>query len=244
MSSCNRQIIFKDLKEISRTNRKKSDDFLIHYLNSFEGENIFEKFKNILLDWETDVSPSLNLNLNDKSVKISLSYILSQIPDDLGDFINIKDENLEIILDIPKSFDILVQETIPIYSLLNYINISGISIDLIDLSIGDRKNIIDNLPAKVYNPILKEIIENKTKLVKFDNESLSNFRFNFLTNEPYLFLRGLFNNFGEDYFRDAIFHLSKRIDSEILLNSTPIEIEYYIQKMSEEMKSQNDGLHL
>jgi hypothetical protein len=213
-------------------------------LNSFEGCNIFEKFKNILINWEQDVSQSLNLNFNDKSTKIALSYLISEIASDIGSELKINEENLEIIIDIPKSFDIIVQETIPIYSLIQYINISGISIDLTDLSTQSRKDIIDNLPAKVYNIILKEIISNKSKMIGFNNPILSNFKFNFLTNEPYLFLKGLFTNFGEEYFRDVIFHLSKRIGGDLLMMSTPSEIEYYIQKYSEEMKNQNDGLTL
>jgi hypothetical protein len=81
-------------------------------------------------------------------------------------------------------------------------------------------------------------------MIGFNNPILSNFKFNFLTNEPYLFLKGLFTNFGEEYFRDVIFHLSKRIGGDLLMMSTPSEIEYYIQKYSEEMKNQNDGLTL
>lgn len=238
------EITFKDLKNISQSILKNNDKVLIDYLNSFEGCNIFEKFKNILINWEQDVSQSLNLNFNDKSTKIALSYLISEIASDIGSELKINEENLEIIIDIPKSFDIIVQETIPIYSLIQYIGISGISIDLTNLSTRSRKDIIDNLPAKVYNIILKEIISNKSKMIGFNNPILSNFKFNFLTNEPYLFLKGLFTNFGEEYFRDVIFHLSKRIGGDLLMMSTPSEIEYYIQKYSEEMKNQNDGLTL
>jgi hypothetical protein len=112
------------------------------------------------------------------------------------------------------------------------------------LCIQERKSIIDSLPAKVYNTILREILKNKSKIVGFDNSALSDFKFNFLTNDPYFFLKGLFGNFGEDYFRDVIFHLSKRVGGDILMSSTPSDIEYYIQKYSEEMKTQNDGLQI
>lgn len=242
MSNCD--ILFKDLKKISQSEIKNDKEFILEYLNSFKGDNIFEKFKNILIVWNQDVSQTISLNFDEKPTKLSLSYLISEVNRDLGKEIKIKDENFEIVLDIPKSFCTIVQETLPIYSLIQYIKISGISINLLDLSVQDRMNIIDNLPAKLYNTILKELSTNKTKIVDFDNKSLSNFKFNFLTNEPFLFLKGLFTNFGEEYFKDVIFHLSKRIDGNILMNSTPMEIEYYIQKYSEEMKSQNDGLTL
>jgi hypothetical protein len=238
------EITFIDLKNLAKEVKKGNDDALIRYLNNFQGENILEKFKSILICWNDDVAQFLNLNLGEKSTKISLSYLISQFPESLGEEIKIIGEDLEITLDIPRLFDNLVLETLPIYSLVQYINISGISINLIDLSFIDRKNIIDKLPAKVYNTILNEIITNKSKTLLFDNKALSNFKFNLLTNEPFLFLKGLFTNFTDDYFKDVIFHLSKRIDGQILMNSTPSDIDYYIQKFSEEVKTQNNDLTL
>jgi hypothetical protein len=236
-------ICFRDLKKISQSLERKNTEVLLDYFNSYEGSNVFEKFRNILKSWEYDVSPSLSLNLTDKPVNISLSYILSELPENLGKEIEIVKDDLKIILDIPKTFDTIVQEeTIPIYSLIQQINISGISINLIDLSVQEKRSIIDSLPARVYNTILNKILNNKDKIVGFNNPVLSLLKFNFLTNEPCFFLKGLFNNFSEDYFRDVIFHLSKRIDGNILMDSTPLDIEYYIQKYSDEVRTQNDGL--
>jgi hypothetical protein len=236
------EITFSDLRKICQSIQKNNENFFVDYLNSFEGNNIHEKFINILKDWEQDVSYTLNLNLNNKPTKITLNYLISSIPLTLGSGMEIKNQEFEVYLDIPKSFDTIVQETLPMYSIIQQINMFGIFIDLSDLSINERKNIIDNLPAKVYNKILKTIVNNNTKTVSFDNNSLDNFRFNFLTYEPYLFLKGLFNNFGEDYFRDIIFHLSKKIDGDLLMQSTPMDIEYYIQKFSEETQNQSSGL--
>jgi len=238
----NSEIIFKDLRKLSKSLNKGNDTELVDYFNTFKGDDVFQKFKNILLVWESDVSPSLNLNIDNKSTKIALSYINSIIPQALSQEIFLKVDDFDLVVDIPKYFDNLVQETLPIYSLIQYINISGISINLIDLPIEERKSIIDNLPARVYNALLHKILECKSRILSFDNPSLDKFKFNFLTNEPYLFLKGLFNNFGDDYYKDVIYHLSKRIDGDLLVTSTPSEIEYYIQKYSEEMKNQNDGL--
>lgn len=236
------EIIFKDLKQISKSLDKKNYSVFVDYLNSFEGKNIFEKFKNILQCWESDVSPSLNLTLDEKLVKISLSYIISELYLKNESKITIIEDNLEVVIDIPEVFDISKIETLPIYSLIQYINISGISIDLLKLSINDKINIIDNLPAKSYTRIYKEISGNKSKLLEFSNSLMENFKFNLLTNDVYLFLESLFLNFESDYFKDVIYHLSNKIDGEILMSSTPLELEYYIQKYSEESNVRNEAL--
>jgi hypothetical protein len=42
-----------------------------------------------------------------------------------------------------------------------------------------------------------------------------------------------------DYFRDIIYYLSKKIDGEILMDSTIMDIEYYIDKMKGEAPTEN-----
>lgn len=237
------EITFKDLRSISNSLKKGKEEVFVNYLNTFEGENIFEKFKTILTSWESDVSPSLNLNVGDKTIKISLQYILSEMSNDIGGEIEKIKDDVKIIFDIPKNFDILVQEDIiPIYSLIKYIEISGISINISDLLIYEKCSIIDNLPAKVYNILLSGIMDDKTKIIGFSNPVLDKFKFNFITNEPYIFLKGLFTNFTEDYFRNTVYFLSKKIDGELLINSTPIDIEYYSEMYSKEVQEQNNGL--
>ena len=118
----NFEIKFQDIKRVSTAIQKGNDKVLSDYLNTFKGENTFEKFKNILKVWSSDVSYTLNLNLNDKPTKIQVDYIISEIPDDLGTELKIKEENIELILDIPKSFDIISLDIIPIYSLIYQIS--------------------------------------------------------------------------------------------------------------------------
>jgi len=236
----NSDILFKNLKEISSATQKGNDKVLIDYLNTFKGDNIYEKFKNILSVWGIDVSYTLNINLGDKSTKIQLDYIVSEMPENLGKEVIIEVDNVKLVLDIPKTFDTLSIDIIPIYSIIQDIYYNNIK--LIINSVHEKSLIIDNLPARIYTEVLHSIINNKENILTFSNPVLERFKFNFLTNEPFLFLKGLFNNFDELYFRDIIFHLSKRIDGNILLGSTPMEIEYYIEKLSEEMKNQNESL--
>ncbi len=225
------KIQFSELKAVSDALQKGYDDIFVDYINSFRGNDIYDKFKNLLKSWEHDVSYTLNFNVKDTPTKIQLSYINSQFRP-LSENIIIKEDDLEIIIGIPSQFEI--SNSVPVYNILKYINISGISINLSDLSFQDKKRVIDKLPANVYNIIIHNIEKIKDRTFTVDNIILENFKINFLSSDPYQFLRGLFLNFDEYYFRDVIFYLSKRIGGELLLQSTPLEIEYYVEKISKD----------
>lgn len=225
------KIVFSELKVISEALQKGYDDVFVDYINSFRGKDIHEKFKNLLKSWEHDVSYTLNFNVKETPTKIQLSYINSQFKS-LSDDIVIKEEDLEIVIGIPNHFEI--SDSVPIYNILKYINISGISINLTDLSFQDKQRVIDKLPANVYNIIIRNIEKVKDKTFVVDNAMLENFKINFLSSDPFQFLKGLFSNFDDYYFKDVIFYLSKRISGELLLESTPLEIEYYVEKISKD----------
>jgi hypothetical protein len=206
------------------------ESYFLDYLNSFSGDNILEKYKNILKAWENDVSFDLNLSLGEKSVKVQLSYIIAGIPDNFGEPIFIKNDKIEVLMDIPKKFNV-VYENIPIYDIVHRIKY-GVDLDLTRMTPEDRRTVIDNLPADLYNK-LTEAIYSSNKIISYDNTNLADINLNFMSNDPYLFLRGLFTPYGKDYYRDIIFHLAKQIGSETLMESTMMDVEYYIDKLNE-----------
>lgn len=234
------KITFSELKRISEALEKGYDDVLIDFLNEFRGKDTYEKFKNILKCWEHDVSYTLNFNIKDTPTKIQLSYINSQFQQ-LSDDITVKDDDLELIIGIPTEFEL--SDSIPVYNIVKYINISGIFIDLTNLSFRDKQSIIDKLPATVFGTIIKNIENIKDKTFRVDNPLLENFKINFLSSDTLKFLRMLFTTFDDYYFKDVIFCLGKRIGGELLLQSTPLEIEYYVDKI-EENKEPNDSIHI
>jgi hypothetical protein len=237
----NYDITFRDLKRISQFLAKGNDEKFIEYINSFYGKNVYEKFKNILKCWENDVSYTLSFNINNNPTKIQLSYIISELGVEDDDR-TINSEDITISYGISDKFQ--RDEILPIYNIIKHLEISGISINMVTLSDSERKDIINNLPAKVFNNIYDILIQDKDRIFKVSNPLLKNFHINFLSNDAYVFLRGLFSNFDEYYFKDVIFHLSKRIDGEILMNSTPLEIEYYMEKYSKEMETEDNSLNL
>ena len=241
MHHYNSTITFKDLRSISNALNRNDYTPLLEFVNSFNGKNTFEKFRSILTCWETDVSYTLDLILNDLPSSVNISYLLSEIPDSFSNSIIIKDKNLEIILDIPKIYSRSI-DIIPIYDMIEYINFSNTSINLLDLPLYEKDLIINNLPAKLYNKIFKYIVNDKSKILSFSNPLLDKLKINFLTIEPLTLLIKMFSKYNDDYYRDVIFHLSKRIDGDILMNSTILDIEYYMEKYIDEIKTQNESI--
>lgn len=232
----NYKITFSDLKYVTEALQKGYDDKFIDYLNSFKGDNIYEKFQTILKAWEYDVSYTLNFNIAGVTTKIQLSYINSQFKDISTD-IHIVEDGLEFIIGVPTEFENGTE--VPIYNILKYIKISGISINLSDLSFHDRREIIDNLPANAYNVITKHIGKITNKIFEVDNPMLSHFKLNFLSYDPVAFLRSMVDGFDDMYFKDVLFHLSRKMDGKVILDSTPLEVEYYIEKTSNEVHTDN-----
>lgn len=231
------RIKFSDLKEISESLRRKDEGYLVDYLNSFKGDNVFEKFKDILKNWENDVSYDLNLSLDDKIVKVQLEYIINELPYTLGEPILDESSGISSVMDVPTLFSPF-SDMIPIYDLIKSIQFSNVKIDFNNLKIDDKKNLLDNLPAHVYNSLIHKIARDQKKTITFNNKTLSTLKINFLSNDPYLFLKGLFNPYNTDYFRDIIYVLTKKIGSTMLMNSTMMDIEYYIEKLNNESREE------
>ncbi len=229
----NSEITFGNVRSIFYDKEKGKDQEFVDYLNSFSGEDIFQKFKTILKSWEFDVSPTLHLQLN-KPIQLRIEYLLSEFPDDMGDSIVVNGDGCKCVVDIPRRFT-LCSDIFPIYEVLSAVEVFGIHMNLQDLPKNERHQVIDNLPPKIYNFIVDTIVKDKSKILNFSNPVLKDLKLNFLTNDPYQFLQGLFSRYNKDYFRDVIYSLSKKIDGDILMNSTISDVEYYVHKFNEEV---------
>lgn len=239
MNNC--KITFEDLKSVSESLQKGYTDVFIDYLNSFKGKDTHEKFKTIMNLWENDVSYFLSFNIQNTPTKIQLSYINSQFQD-LSEDITIHEDGLTLVIGVPTEFEFT--NTIPIYNIVKYIDISGIFINLTNLSFHDKQSIIDKLPAHIYNVILKHINQITDKTFKVDNALLEDFKLNFLSADPVMFLQRMISSYDDMYFKDVIWHLSKKIGGQLLMQSTPLEIEYYLERASEESGSPAESLHI
>jgi hypothetical protein len=225
------KITFKDLKKIS----ENGDDCLIGYLNNFSGDNIYEKFLNILTCWERDVSYDMGFTVEEKNVKVSLSYFIKELENWDKEPLIIKTDNLEFELDVPPLF----KKDYDIFSISETIRKVKYGESVLDFANwGDKAALIEQFPASTYNMLINAILKNESKTVRFTNSSLKNININFMGHAPLELLRGLCHPYGEDYYRDIIYHLSSKIDGNILLNSTMRDIDYFVDKMNAENTSE------
>lgn len=227
------KITFKDLKEIS----ENGDDPLIDYLNQFSGDNIYKKFLTVLRCWERDVSYDMGFTVEEKNVKVSLSYFIKELENYNDEPLIIKTDNLEFELDVPplfkKDYDIFsISETI------RKVKNGKSVLDFSDMRGENVTALVEQLPASTYNMLINALLKNESKTIRFTNSSLKNININFMGNAPLELLKGLCHPYGEDYYRDIIYHLSSKIDGNILLNSTMRDIDYYVDKLNTENSSE------
>lgn len=216
---------------------EEDEDFFISYLNNFKGENIQEKFVNILKDWEKNVSYSINFRVNDKNLKISLVYIIKELENFYNQPSWFEHSNIKVLFDIPSKF-VKDQSILMVSNFINKMEYGNFVINFAELDEKDKEEMLEKLPAEFYNKMIQFLIKNNNKKIILQNSSLDNMEINFLTSLPYEMIKGLFFSYDMDYFRDIIYYLSKKIDGAILMNSTIMDIEYYIEKI----KGDNSGI--
>lgn len=215
------KIKFKHLKKASEL----GDDFLIEYFNRFKGDDIHQKTINILKTWERDVSYDTGFSSDGKNIKISLEYLIQEIEILDKDPIVIHQDSLEYFLNIPNKF----YPNHDIFKLENIVQQIKHKDKCLDVS-----SMFDILPPKSYNILINTLLTDCSKTASFSNITLQKFKINFLGNSPYEFLKGLFNPYSDDYYRDIIYHLSNKIGAKTLFNSTMKDIDYYVDKMNVE----------
>jgi hypothetical protein len=235
------RLSFEKIKEISEWLDTNQEIKFCHFLNSFDGENVYQKFKNILIKWEYHVNDFLTFTIDGSQIKIPMYYILQELTDDIETpkvFVN---NIFSFELQVPKTFQMGVDH-IPIYDLISSISIEDVHLDFKNLDRENKQSIIDKLPANLFSKVLEGLINDSSKIFKLNNESLSKFKINFYTNDPMLFLKNLFSNYSKEYFQDIIFYLSKRMSCDAILYSDIKDIDFYVKKYNEETEQQKNTM--
>jgi hypothetical protein len=222
---------------------EEDEDFFINYLNNFKGDNIHEKFVNILKNWEKNVSYNINFRIKDKNLKISLDYIIKE----LGNFVNqptwFEHSNIKVLFDIPSKF-IKDQSILTVSNFINKMEYGNFVINFTELTEKEKEETLEKLPAEFYNRMIQFLIKTNNKKITLQNSSLDDMEINFLTSLPYEMVKGLFFSYDMDYFRDIIYYLSKKIDGRILMESTMMDVEYYIDKMKTDNNNIDNSTNL
>lgn len=215
---------FKELKYLSELIEMGKDDELCNVLNTLPGKSNIEKFISFLKDWEYRISYDIPLTVGGVKTNIPISTFLKAIPS--PSTVNVEYKNLVFTLGVCKEF----------YTGAFDVTKNIIKIESEDglYDSGDFTIISQILDATTYNTFLKSITALKNTALVFDNERLKDFSLNFLNNDSFLFIKRMLGMFSKVYFQDVLFQLSNRIPAEIIYQSDIKDIEYYIQKYTEE----------
>jgi hypothetical protein len=228
------RITIKDIKKCL----EEDEDFFVDYLNKFKGNNTHEKFINVLKNWEKYVSYTINFNIKEKNIKISLDYLIKELNEFVTEPTWFEHSNIKVLVDIPSKF-IKELNILSVSNFIKKIEYGNFVVDFAELSNEVKDEMLEKLPADFYNKMIQFLINAKDKKIILQNAALENMEINFLTSLPYEMIKGLFYSYDMDYFRDIIYYLSKKIDGEILMDSTIMDIEYYIDKMKGEAPTEN-----
>ena len=229
------KITFEDLKTLSERMEINDEEYFVNYLNGFKGKNTLEKFRNILQLWERDVSYDITVLGDEKNIKLHLSYLLKELGKIDDTPILIENGIYSFEVGIPEKFSKDDSIFSP-YNFIKSVTISGKKLNFDKLSQDEKKSTLDIFPAKAYNKFIRDL-NNVGKILKFENISLKSFKINFISGDPYLFLRGLCQPYRRDYLLDLVYHLSSKIGGDVLSKASFTEIDYYIAKLNEERKS-------
>jgi hypothetical protein len=228
------RITIKDIKKCL----EEDEDFFVDYLNKFKGNNTHEKFINILKNWEKYVSYTINFNIKEKNIKISLDYLIKELNEFVTEPTWFEHSNIKVLVDIPSKF-IKELNILSVSNFIKKIEYGNFIINFAELSDEVKDEMLEKLPADFYNKMIQFLVNANDKKIILQNAALENMEINFLTSLPYEMIKGLFYSYDMDYFRDIIYYLSKKIDGEILMDSTIMDIEYYIDKMKGEAPTEN-----
>jgi hypothetical protein len=228
------RITIKDIKKCL----EEDEDFFVDYLNKFKGNNTHEKFINVLKNWEKYVSYTINFNIKEKNIKISLDYLIKELNEFVTEPTWFEHSNIKVLVDIPSKF-IKELNILSVSNFIKKIEYGNFVVDFAELSNEVKDEMLEKLPADFYNKMIQFLVNAEDKKIILQNAALENMEINFLTSLPYEMIKGLFYSYDMDYFRDIIYHLSKKIDGGILMDSTIMDIEYYIDKMKGEAPTEN-----
>jgi len=167
-------------------------------------------------------------------MKISLDYLIKE----LDDFVNqqswFEHQSMKVLIDIPSGF-VAELNILSVSNFIRYIEYGHFVVDFDSLSNDAKEEVLEKLPAEFYNKLIQFLITSNDKKIVLQNAALENMEMNFLTSLPYDMVKGLFYSYDIDYFRDIIYHLSKKIDGRLLMDSTIMDVEYYIDKMKDDV---------
>tara|TARA_R110000803_G_scaffold194646_3_gene257768 strand:+ start:58 stop:849 length:792 start_codon:yes stop_codon:yes gene_type:complete len=241
------EITFKDIFKLARAYDVDDDEQVINYLcklYNIEHLNCIDKFFVICKVCELHITHTLHMSgEGGTSVDLDLNTILNNLNDVVSQFKKCNVNGVEINMDIPKCFFTPNDKDL-FTAVIDSIIVEDVKIDFQKLTKEDKLDVMSSLPAAVFNTIKKYLTELDLTVTLFEghvNRGISKIDINFLGFDPLYLIRSLYSEFPLITCREVIYYLSRKINSETLLNSTPVDIKYYLEEHGRENKENSNN---
>lgn len=236
--------LFKDQLDVSRLIYESNNEGLSRYLVDFfeiDKLNIIDKLFVLMKSRQLFVNDSLTLNVNDKSVNINLSVLLDPLFTIKNSNKILAYKNLFVEFDYPSIFTSDSQED-ALSVVIKSMKIDSEIINFEALTIKDRETIISNLPADFIKIIRDYFNETSSSVTLYNGKKglIDKIEVDFFTTEPFYIVKNLYSGYPLNYCRDVIRYLSSKMDSSIIMSSTPSDIKYYLEEYNKSDAGQSE----
>lgn len=240
--------LFKNHLDVARLIYEDNDEGISNYLVDFfdiRKLNILDKFFVIVKAVELFIDEKISLNIQQGELNIPIKIILDELYQDKEYRKTYTVDNFTIVLDLPVHLSHKPTGDVFI-STIQSISIDDTVIDFTDLSEDDKTRILSLLPTRIFN-ILREYTESIQLNIEFLNEitskkNINKIAINFLSNDPFLFVKNLLSKYQLYSCREILYHLSKKIESNIIYNSTLSDIDFFITESSKDRDNQDGNM--
>ena len=211
--------------------------------------NIFDRFYLLIYIRMLFVEGNISLNVEDKQVDVQLSAILDKLEANYVDLeTKFEDNGIEITLDLPCiSYYEHIDELF--ISTIKSVKIAGAVVEFNTLSKLEQEQVMDNLPASMFNHIEKFVQTAQEALldvVIVDEDSsigVERISIDIFNNGVMQFIANIFStDLAAFYKLIYVFQNTIMPGSNLFFKLSPIETKIILNEHSSRMKEENDKL--
>lgn len=239
-------ITFKHVIDLARLQYAEDTVGLINYIErefNIASLNCVDKLYIILKARELFFDEEIVLSSKTGNVSIPV-YTLIEALESIDDFTHtVSVDNIKICLDIPHVLFNSNTVLTDIQSIIKTIDVDEMSINFSQLDQDSQDKILTTLPSSVFAEIKKYLTSNTMAVTLFKGSSSlpDPIKINLFTNDVFNFIKYVLSEYTVDNCREIIYHISRRVDSTMLMNSTMLDIKFYLKEYTAENKAGDAG---
>ena len=194
------------------------------------------------------MNDTLSLTINSKSINLDFETFYECLEDYIISPKYITCNNgLVVKLNVPHDLFLTDNMENIIPSIIEEISLENDVIKFQEQNLNDKNQILANIPP-INNNDLKDYIKEINKDIVLYSGNTKNeigpIIVNLISSNVMDFIRMIFESYSFDGLRHILYHLSKKIDNNIILNSTPFEMDFYLNLYQEELKQKESSGNL